>query len=319
MIDQARDRCEAAARSLRAAAVEVGVAGPDDDALAEGLRAWHQARRARLLEAERRQREWDALQQVGGGRPLAAWTAERDDARRRADALMEGIDADLLARVRQDGVPVATRVATERTAARRAHEARAALEVRQTDVPSVAEATEAQLSAQAELERVRELDQVLATTISCLGDAQDRLYRSIAPVLAQRLSDVLPAVTTGRYQDVTVDPETLQVRVRLTDGTLHAAGLLSHGTTEQVYLLLRVAMAERLVTGEESCPLLLDDVTVHCDPGRTQAILDLLARVAEDRQVVLFTQEAEVVAWAQENLTDDRHRIISLDRPAVPA
>jgi DNA repair protein SbcC/Rad50 len=126
-------------------------------------------------------------------------------------------------------------------------------------------------------------------------------------------------VTTGRYQDVTVDPETLQVRVRLTDGTLHAAGLLSHGTTEQVYLLLRMAMAERLVAGEESCPLLLDDVTVHCDPGRTQAILDLLARVAEDRQVVLFTQEADVVAWASENLTDDRHRIVSLDRPAVPA
>ena len=52
---------------------------------------------------------------------------------------------------------------------------------------------------------------------------------------------------------------------------------------------------------------------------RTQAILDLLARVAEDRQVVLFTQEAEVVAWAHENLTGDRHRVISLDRPAVPA
>ena len=34
---------------------------------------------------------------------------------------------------------------------------------------------------------------------------------------------------------------------------------------------------------------------------------------------MLFTQEAEVVAWAHENLTDDRHRIIGLDRPAVPA
>ena len=123
-------------------------------------------------------------------------------------------------------------------------------------------------------------------------------------MLAQRLSDLLPAVSIGRYQDVTVDPETLQVGVRLTDGTLHPAGLLSHGTAEQVYLLLRVAMAERLVTGEESCPLLLDDVTVHCDPDRTQAILELLVRVAEERQVVLFTQEADVVAWAQEHLTD---------------
>jgi uncharacterized protein YhaN len=86
-----------------------------------------------------------------------------------------------------------------------------------------------------------------------------------------------------------------------------------------MYLLLRVAMAERLVVGDESCPLLLDEVTVHCDPERTLAILSLLAEVAETRQVVLFTQEAEVVAWAEQHLVGDRHRVIALDRPAVPA
>ena len=36
-------------------------------------------------------------------------------------------------------------------------------------------------------------------------------------------------------------------------------------------------------------------------------------------QVVLFTQEADVVAWAAERLAGSRHRLVALDRPAVPA
>jgi hypothetical protein len=310
---------QAARQALEAAGAAIGASRADEEGLAAGLRAWEAARTDRLEAMELRQQDWTELQRAGGGKPLAVWYAALADARRRAAELAAGIDPEALARVRAEGLPLAEHVVAERRALDRAHQAAATLEVQQANAPSVAEATEVAAAATAELGRVRDLDRVLTTTITCLEQAQDRLYRSLAPVLADRLGQVLPRITTGRYDEVTVDPETLAVRVRLADGTLQAADHLSHGTAEQLYLLLRVAMAERLAGGAESCPLLLDDVTVHCDPVRTEAILDLLARVTEDRQVVLFTQEPEVVAWAERTLAGDRHRVIALDRPAVPA
>ena len=79
-----------------------------------------------------------------------------------------------------------------------------------------------------------------------------------------------------------------------------------------MYLLLRVALADNLTRGHDTCPLLLDDVTVNADAARTRDILDLLLQVAANRQVVVFTQEDHVSTWARENLTDARHAIREL-------
>jgi uncharacterized protein YhaN len=316
----ARDACARAAADLRATADALGLAPTDDaDLLAQGLRAWQEARKDRLEAMRLRRDDWKELQQLGGGRSLDEWEAVRQEARDHAEDLAADVDPADLARLRAGGARLPELVDAERRAHDQAQQARAALEVTQANLPSVAEANESLAAAEAELARVTRLDEVLSTTIECLGEAQDRLYRSLAPVLAERLNDVLPSITGGRYREVTVDPETLEVQVRLADGSLHPAGLLSHGTAEQVYLLLRVAMAERLGTGPDTCPLVLDDVTVHCDPERTRAILDLLLAIAEHRQVVLFTQEADVVSWATDALQGDRHRIVALDAPAVPA
>jgi uncharacterized protein YhaN len=108
---------------------------------------------------------------------------------------------------------------------------------------------------------------------------------------------------------VIVDPGTLTVQVRAEGGRLRDAGGLSYGTAEQVYLLLRVALAEHLVRRGESCPLILDDVTVHADRDRTTRVLELLLRVAERHQVVLFSQQDQVRDWARERLTDPRHAL----------
>jgi len=102
------------------------------------------------------------------------------------------------------------------------------------------------------------------------------------------------------------------VRVRRTGGALREVEDLSVGTVEQVYLLLRVALAERLVRPGESCPLLLDDVTVHADQERARRLLDVLLAVAERHQVVLFTQQEQVREWARVNLTGPRHALHEL-------
>jgi uncharacterized protein YhaN len=123
----------------------------------------------------------------------------------------------------------------------------------------------------------------------------------------------LPDVTAGRYWDVRVDPESLAIQVCGANGKWRDASALSHGTAEQIFLLLRVALAEQLVRPGEVCPLLLDDITVHSDVERTQAILGCLQAISRERQVILFSQQESVLAWASENLGGPASRLIKLD------
>jgi exonuclease SbcC len=94
-----------------------------------------------------------------------------------------------------------------------------------------------------------------------------------------------------------------------------AADRLSHGTAEQVFLLLRIALAGQLVKDKVTCPLLLDDVTVHADGLRMVRILELLRNASEDHQIVLFTQQEQVRDWARARLDAGRDALHEL--PAV--
>ncbi|MEO6989234.1 MAG: AAA family ATPase [Aquihabitans sp.] len=154
-----------------------------------------------------------------------------------------------------------------------------------------------------ELARVRELAEVLDETQSLLATAEDRVHRDIAPRLNASTNRWLPRIFGDRYTKVLIDPATLDVQV-FAAGDVHRADLLSQGTTEQFYLLLRIALTESLTEPSgESCPLLLDDITVNFDRERKIAVLDLLREVATERQVLLFTMEDDVLEWARANLS----------------
>ena len=129
--------------------------------------------------------------------------------------------------------------------------------------------------------RVRELGQTLELTTQVPAPGPGAGASHHCSGLADTVRRWLPGATAGRYTEVIVDPEQLKVLVRAPAGRWREADRLSYGTAEQVYLMLRLALAEHLVLPGTSCPLLLDDVTVHADAERTVALLELLRRVAE--------------------------------------
>ena len=98
------------------------------------------------------------------------------------------------------------------------------------------------------------------------------------------------------------------VEVAGADGRWRNAALLSHGTAEQVYLLLRLAMARHLTARNEVCPLILDDVVGASDGGRKRVVLETLLSISESTQVILFTHEDDV---------RDGHRSGSTPRPST--
>jgi DNA repair protein SbcC/Rad50 len=295
-------------RLLVAAAAAAGVDAATPEAIAGSLEAWQQHSDAQHAAAVHAERRWERLQHLLDGNELE--DLEEGLARRRAalpqtSGVQVEVDPDPEAQLQRLDVDA-------RSTAQHADELAGQVIDRRRHLSVVAEAEEALERAEAEERRLRALDATLATAYDFLSEAKRRVHRDIAPKLQASVAGRLPSITIGRYREVTVDPATLEVKVGEAGGEWRPATLLSHGTAEQVYLLLRLAMAEHLCTSGESAPLLLDDVTVQADAERTQGILDLLHEISGERQVVLFTQEEDVVDWAERQLIGPRDAVTSL-------
>lgn len=310
--EEASARRRGASEALRAVAGRCGVPAGSDAEAAAALEAWQRRHAEERQQREQAAGDWAELQALLGGGSPDDLQADAERARAAALSAAEGLSPGEMAALELGSDPDG-REAALAGAAQAASEAlgvaRGKLAESAARAASVAEAEEELAAAQAELERVRELDRILELTHRFLEAAQDRVHRDIAPVLASAVRRRLPLVTAGRYRDARVDPQSLEVRVSTDRGVWRKASLLSHGTAEQVYLLLRVALAERLTKPGEACPLLLDDVTAHADGERTGAILAALHEISRERQVVLFSQEAEVLAWAEQHLSEPLDRL----------
>jgi exonuclease SbcC len=250
------------------------------------------------------------------GRPLEMLRADADAAAVRAATLAASVDpAELAGLASRDDL--ASLLEVEREELARAREVgstqRGALAEMQRDLPDVAEAEEALADAASELARVTSLQDVLAEATRLLRAAEERVHRDLAPILAAAITRWLPRVSGGAYVDASVDPADLSVRVKdASSGRWRSALLLSEGTREQIYLLLRVAMAQQLATTGETAPLLLDEVTVQADAERKRRLLSVLHELSAERQIILFTHDDDVIDWAARSLAEPNDRLIEL-------
>ncbi len=288
----------------QAAAIAVRERGARDAAELAGLLRGHSLAdiQQRAVAAEERARHLTAVATPAG----EASTVDDSAAGAAQSGEIDQIDDEAMAEV------LDRRRDEARSAGQAVHSAEASVQQWLGGVTAVGEAEEDLARAEADLAAVRELDETLSLTRRFLGQAEETAHRTIAPRLAAAVSAWLPRTTAGRYTEVMVDPEQLRVQVRGPAGRWRDAGQLSYGTAEQIYLMLRIALAEHLTRAGTVCPLLLDDVTVHADAARTERLLELLLRASDDRQVILFTQEDRVVEWARRRLTGPDHAVVEL-------
>ncbi len=196
-------------------------------------------------------------------------------------------------------------------AAAAAAEAVQAFEDIETAVSVVAPKAATYGAAWAEYDRLRRIDTVLATTVSRLEAASAAVHHNAAAELEFHLRDWMCDVTGGRYTSVRIDPESLDVFIAGPDDPEVEAFEDSHGTSELVRLLLRLALFLR-ARGSERGPLVLDDVLAHMDPERAAAMVDVLAKIAKHKhQVILFTTHEVAPGMEVARLTGTRDDPIS--------
>ena len=119
-----------------------------------------------------------------------------------------------------------------------------------------------------------------------LAAATEQLQRRFAPRITERARTLFCRLTDGRYDRLNLTRELAVDTAAAGELTLHSAQWRSEGTVDQLYIALRLAVAEELTP---DTPLVLDDALVRFDDKRLKNALQVLEETSQTRQVILFT------------------------------
>ena len=127
--------------------------------------------------------------------------------------------------------------------------------------------------------------------------------------LLKRAGELFHELTLGAYSRLDTDLDNklkrhlVGIRIHNDAPELVKAEEMSNGTQDQMFLALRVAWLEERLE-QAPMPIILDDLLVNFDDERSQAILKVLANLAQksNAQILLFTHHQHVLQLAGECL-----------------
>ena len=152
-----------------------------------------------------------------------------------------------------------------------------------------------------QLENVKSRITRLEDTYAALTIAQDTLVKAraelqsrFAPRITRKAQKLLSEMTAGRYHSLTMREDFSLQASAGEEITLHDAIWRSDGTVDQLYLALRLAVAEELTP---EAPLILDDVLVRFDEERLASVMKILKQLSQEKQIILFTCQGREENW----------------------
>ncbi|MEG0824255.1 MAG: AAA family ATPase [Oscillospiraceae bacterium] len=154
------------------------------------------------------------------------------------------------------------------------------------------------LALEEELEKLRGDYDALTAALECLEAANGALQARFSPDLNRRAGEIFQKLTGEKYQGVTLNRD-FEASATEAGGLIPRRVLsLSQGTADQLYLAVRLAVCDLVLSADDPSPLVLDDALVTFDDSRMAAALRYLQTLAEARQILLFTcqsREGEIL------------------------
>ena len=144
------------------------------------------------------------------------------------------------------------------------------------------------------LQKLNETYAALELAQQTVAQASAQLQRRFAPKLAKRARELFGKLTGNRYDRLTLGEDLSLMVATQQEDTLHSSLWRSDGTADQLYLALRLAVAEELTP---NAPLVLDDALVRFDDSRLASAMEILKEEAQNKQVILFTCQSREAAY----------------------
>ncbi len=147
--------------------------------------------------------------------------------------------------------------------------------------------------------RLRLASAVLAQTIEQYRE------RHQGPVL-KRTNALFSQLTLGSFEGVRAEyddqGEAVLVGVRPGGQELVRVEGMSDGTSDQLYLALRLASLESYLEQNEAMPFIVDDILIKFDNHRAVAALQVLGDLSKKTQVIFFTHHQHLVDLAESTI-----------------
>lgn len=136
-----------------------------------------------------------------------------------------------------------------------------------------------------------------------IGRTLDLASNDRFPKMLKLAQDYLEILTGGRYREILLPAKLSKktpLKVVRKDKKKIPLAYLSRGTQEQLYFALKLAFVMQ-IKDKIDLPVLIDDSFVNFDGPRTGYIVDMLKKMSEDKQILVFTARedlAEAVSCA---------------------
>lgn len=129
---------------------------------------------------------------------------------------------------------------------------------------------------------------VLAVCTELIAQTRRIYEEERQPEVLRIASEYFTEMTGGRYKRIVMMMGSNELMAEHTARGLIDSAYLSRGTAEQLYLAMRLALSGA-VSHQVNLPLVFDDLFVNFDATRLNGALTVLAKVAEQHQLILLT------------------------------
>lgn len=120
-----------------------------------------------------------------------------------------------------------------------------------------------------------------------------RIHRM--PLLLKKAEEYFRFLTHSHYTNIYFTEESSSLIVKTKDGKYFQVEELSQGTAEQLYVAIRFSLVEYM-SKRIRLPILIDDSFVNFDHQRLERTIQLIRKLSNDYQILLFTCHRHVVS-----------------------
>ena len=135
-------------------------------------------------------------------------------------------------------------------------------------------------------EEINDNIEAIDIAIQTIDDLAVRMKNSLGVFLNAEASGYIREITDGAYDSLTID-DNMDVFMN-TSTKMVPVEQVSSGTSDQIYMALRLAAARLVQNGEDKLPLIFDDSFVNYDEQRLTSALEWLAGEYKG-QIIIFS------------------------------
>ncbi|MGO4887622.1 AAA family ATPase [Anaerobacillus sp. MEB173] len=132
-----------------------------------------------------------------------------------------------------------------------------------------------------------------------------------SPIM-KRTSEIFHRLTLQSFDGVTVEynekDQPVIMGIRNQDEKVEITGM-SDGTTDQLYLALRIASIEKYTQENEPMPFIVDDILVHFDDERSKETLKVLLELSKQTQIIFFTHHYRILELMKEISNEQQYQL----------